>query len=508
MQVDDTATKWGFDCLTDASGNLPPDGIVLQNMQHDSHNFAKDVRLIGLWVETETVDPSGPVSKPNKQFFSLSSFKSTAVRVLTPKTTANPSPAGGTFQYLREADAALSFSQYFKEKGNYVGCGVTASFIGSGFFNRFANCEYADLNINEIFLCSPRTNHPPHEPSGALLAARFFPLVQYELTPNPKLDERSPLTRLRSLRFDYRLQLYIDRHHDLPTNAALTQLGNQAGLFADSDSSTRTALSGIVPAIKSVFASGAHVTLTGGAFIAIEKPLVLEVMAPALGAGFPVFEVTGKDGKKATVRCWDNVHWWGARGLASGAVISAPGAFHCAHLHWRWGGAASAGAASVSTNPAFDPTTWPRGMSRPPGVSSDMWGPLLDPGVWMQTLRVAVSLNDKSLDPAFGATAATMTRNDWESMFTGLRSKPEPIGSGADIVLWFSTDVSQYIRIGSGTAAQTYQAAPKATLFIHGLFFAHDAEVSSFFVGSTNPAFWPTSEADIKKAGNWARNAT
>ena len=59
-----------------------------------------------------------------------------------------------------------------------------------------------------------------------MLAARFFPLVHYELSPNPKLDKRNPFTRLRSLRFDYRLQLYIDRHHDQPTNAALKQLGN------------------------------------------------------------------------------------------------------------------------------------------------------------------------------------------------------------------------------------------------------------------------------------------
>jgi hypothetical protein len=392
-----------------------------------------------------------------------------------------------------------------------VGGGVTASFTGAGFFNKFTNCEYADLNIDETFLCSPRTNYPPHEPSGALLAARFFPLVHYELTPNPKLDKRSPFTRLRSLRFDYRLQLYIDRHHELKTNETLKQLSNQAGLFADSDSSMMTALKTIAAGLLQFELSGSLSTarpMTIGAFTAIEKPLVLEVIAPALGAGFPVFEATDKaSGKKATVRAWDNVHWWGARGLASGEVISAPGAFHCAHLHWRWGEAAKLGPAGVSKNLAFNPNTWPSGMSPPAGVNG-MWGPLLDPGVWMQTLRVAIALNEKSLDPAAGATAAKMTRSDWESMFTGLRNKPKPIGSGADIVLWFSTQVLQYVTVGSGTAARTYRAAPKATLFIHGLFFAHDAEVSSFFVGSTNPAYWPRSETDIKTAGNWVRVAS
>jgi hypothetical protein len=48
------------------------------------------------------------------------------------------------------------------------------------------NCEYSGLSIEQRFLFSRYSDEPPHEPGGALAAARFHPLIYYEFTRNPR----------------------------------------------------------------------------------------------------------------------------------------------------------------------------------------------------------------------------------------------------------------------------------------------------------------------------------
>jgi hypothetical protein len=513
MKIKDPSTDWEFECLTDSAGNALPGGLVLKTVLHNGHNFAKDLRLIGFQIETETVDPSGTITSSAPVFYALSAptFAVATVRNLVPVATALPAPASGTFQYLKEADTALDFKTYFKNPaGNYVGVGVAATYVASGFFSALPNCEYADLEIEQIFLFSRYSNAPPHEPSGALEAARFLPMTRYALSANSAYNKSAPYTRLKSIRFDYRLHLHLDRHYDVATNATLAQLGNQAGLFADSDSTVGSGVKGLGSGIWNVFSANTAATaVSSGAFIAIEKPVVLEVTAPGLGAGFPVFENVTTSGAAFDVRGWDNIHWWGAN-LAGAPLISAPGAFHCAHLHWRWGGAAP----GVGGNPVFNPTVWPSGIPLKSAVKG-MWGPVLDPGIWMQTVRVAIVKNDPRLDPDKGVALKDLSIATWDKLFNPtLRTTPLDIEGGDDIVLWFSSEIPQRVEVTgnpglfSAAPKAIYTAKPSGTVFIHGIFFAHDSEKSSFGkVGSRDPAHWPKDEATIKTEKKWFRPA-
>ena len=69
------------------------------------------------------------------------------------------------------------------------------------------------------------------------MAARCHPMIRYAFTKNAAFDEKKPHTRVASIRFDYRLHMYMDRHYDKVTNAGLKQIGNQR---ASSPTATRS----------------------------------------------------------------------------------------------------------------------------------------------------------------------------------------------------------------------------------------------------------------------------
>ena len=57
--VRNALTGWSFDLEVDhPTGNPAPGGLILKTMRHDGHNFARDVRLIGIWLKFETVNPA------------------------------------------------------------------------------------------------------------------------------------------------------------------------------------------------------------------------------------------------------------------------------------------------------------------------------------------------------------------------------------------------------------------------------------------------------------------
>ena len=473
-------------------------------------NRTKDRRVI--------VEPSGAVVSIAKKQYILDSatFMVSTIAILTPKAVSNPKTSR-TFDYLRESDTALEFTEYFKEPGgNYVGYGVSAKFDAPALLSSSPNCVYAGLSLEQIFLFSRYGNSMKHEPSGGLSAARFHPMVRYSFSKNPAYDDKKQYTRVSSIRFDYRLHLFLDRHYDLATNASLAQIGNQAGMFADSDTASGTVGASFASGVWNIFKKNTVATaLSRGAFDAVEKPVVLEATAPALAKGFSIF-TTLAGGVPVNVRCWDNVHWWGSRGPGA-PLISAPGAFHCAHLHWRWGAATKLGAGAGS-DPRFNPSTWPAGMPVHPAVKG-MWGPLVDPDIWIQTLRIAIVKNDPKFDPNRGVAPNALSKPDWKSLFDpGLRATPADISAGDDIVLWYSAEVHSEVTVPTSSTnalppsfstppPPTYASKPSGTVFIHGLFFAHDAEKTGFTVGSTDPAYRPASEASIRGARAWFRSA-
>jgi hypothetical protein len=520
-----SATGWSFECLTDAGQKPIEGGLALKDVRHDRHNFARDIRTVGVWITIEVVDKSGEIlfDTPVLYILGSSDFTTSPVRILDPKPIANPlaGKAPGipkTFMWLKEADTALYFAEYFKDpSGNYVATGVAASYTAPQLFRAFDNCEYLGINMEQIFLFSRYGNDLAHEPSGALNAARCHPLLHYELLKNPAYDEKkSPFSRLVRIRFDYRLHLFLDRHHDTAENAKLRQYGNQAGLFADSDSLGRT-VAGVVR--KGIPAPWSHSGTfrrgkSYGAFESVEKPLVLEIAAPGLYYGFPRIHGTGTDRSAPALdlHCWDNVHWWGGRGPGE-PIISAPGAFHAAHLHWRWGGAIGLGKAGSGGQ--FNPPTWPAKLLAQ-GLSA--WGPLVDPGIFIQSIGVAITKNDAALDPNQGAKPRDLTKDNWGDLFHGLRAKPTKIVDGEDLVLWYSTEVNRSITVSThpergrndGMPPTKFVTGSAGTVFLHGIFFAHEAEATwfgSIKVGTTDPEYRPRSAKEISDDGEWFRAA-
>jgi hypothetical protein len=124
----------------------------------------------------------------------------------------------------------------------------------------------------------------------------------------------------------------------------------------------------------------------------------------------------------------------------------------------------------------------------------------------MQTLRIAVVKNDPKLDPNRGVAPAALSKADWKSLFDpDLRTDPADIYPGQDIVLWHSTDVHrEVILLTGGAGTQPYLSQPKGTVFIHGMFFPHDAEKSGLTVGTTTPEHRPRTETHPSKK-SWFR---
>jgi hypothetical protein len=482
-QYNGSGLGWTFNAELDDQTGAPLDGnLALTNVRHDGHNFAHDLRVIGAWIKLEHVDGSGQVLKTESLQLPLDSksFKVSPVKTLIPKpvtrrpTRNAPNITPRTFDFLAEVDSALNFSEYFKDpSGNYVAYGVATTYDGSTILvdKGFTDCEYVGLRIKLQFLFARYSDEPPHEPSGALAAARFHPLLSYELIVNQTTDHTKPHTRLSSIRFDYRLYLYLDTHLADKTASGLWS-ANQAGLFADSD-------------VGTIRASLKNITFRGKtklAFFAIEKPLVREVTAPGLIKG----ESKGNLGNAPDdYVCWDNFHWWGADAPGM-PMISAPGAFHAAHLHWRWGEILDSLVGHLLA------TAWRRFQ---PGQ------PLLDPRIPLQTILVAVTKYSRNLDPKH-VPLTSLSKESWEDLFHSKKGVPSPdlIKNGADLVFWYSTEVHR----------KKDEPLADGTVFLHGFFFAHNVEPGSSIdprstVGSRDPGYWPRKESEVK---DWFRPAS
>src|SRR5437660_1531613 len=499
----------------------PPGGLVLRDVRHDGHNFAKSLRLIGLWVELQTVDSSGNAGSTTKKFFALSApdFSVGATTLLLPSPVSTWNPWADPYK-LKESAAVLQFEDYLTQGGGGAQFGISAKYEAPTLFSDQTNCEDAGLTIDQIFLFSRYSNDPRHEPSGALAAARCFPVIRYSIVKNSGCDKTRAYVRVGGIRFDYRLHLYLDGHYNVADPQTVGGLGNQAGLFADSDSLITSASRGAKSAADQFGAWAAMqrywpvpLNTTGtlanafsaASFDAVEKPLPLEVTAPGLASGFPVFHTAMPDGTDKVIRAWDNIHWWGARG-AGQPLVSTPGAFHCAHLHWRWGGAGAVTPAVATSR--FNPNTYPRGLASPKG-NDGMWGPLVDPGIFAQNLRVAVTTNRPNLDPDRSASPDNMSKSDWKAAFDS--DVPGKIYDGADLVLWYSIEVLHSMRWkvddNPPFPPSTWTPSSGGSVFIHGIFFAHDAEQTGNTVGTTSPLHVPKDRSTIESEHLWFRPA-
>jgi hypothetical protein len=479
---------------------------VLKNIRHRSNNFANDLRLVGIRMAISEVEPPGKVLSTTSVLVTLgpSDFTVGQIQELKPATVAAPpvAGAGGTFldRLKAAADELVMLKSYFKDpSGNYSGYGLRVDYKSkASLFAAMANCEVNALEVSQVMLFSTYGKSPPHEPGTVLMAARCHPLAIYKLVENSGVDRKRNYQRVDSIRFDYRLHLAVDST-PATANAAPTPKSNNAGLFRDKDSV------GVLRGAGGFLQGGRPMAYSKGAFATVEKPLVVEVVAPAVEVGLSAYKSGGSDHW-----CWDNVHWWGNRG--SGPMISTPGAFHAAHMHWRWG---SAGSSGRKTIPEIDTTGRPSGLTNLPVSGSGGGTLLVDPRIWIQTIKVAVALNDPSLDPnAAGTALSSLCLQDWKSLFTGLRAKPKDISKGAEIVCWYSAEVLREMTTPASTtfgftttAAATYKNKLEGTVFLHGMFFAHEPEITGFGIGDTGPLYWSKDSSTISKEESWYRDA-
>lgn len=485
-----SGTGWTAIALTQASGKPEAGGLVLQEVRHDGHNLARDIRMLRMLLTVEVVSPLGTVTGIERYWFHLDD-----ATFFSATTVGEHRPIAGAL--TGASDAVAPFDTYFGSSAAHSGYALRVEYTGhTNLFGNIANFEFRGMNAAQTFLFSHHGTSPPHEPSSALPAARIHPLLSYAMIPNPGFIPALPHRRLQSIRFDYRLHLALDLTHtaidrEVPTG------GNNAGLFRDHSSFD------VLRAAGSLI-SGAEAVV----FEAIEKPVVLEVMGPGLAKGSSSFSQTPPGRPPVIERCWDNVHWWGS-GSSPGLLPSAPGAFHAAHMHWRWGEVAPA------TGPQFGPGSAPAAVRARVPLS---YGIMVDPRIWIQSIRVAVTLNDPTLDPNQGVALSSLSRPDWKTLFTGLRATPRDIYAPSDIVLWYSTEVHRSVDVPSATSftppnyttlpGGTYTAGTEGVVFLHGLFFAHSAEQTGIRIGTRDPQHWPRSASSIRSAAQWYRPAS
>ena len=413
-----TSGDWRYDY------SVPPNvGLILQNVSHATYAYAKDIRIAGIWVGFH--DPAAPTSLAFVKPFRL-----------------NSAELGGTG--LEELTGDISrppdFPFYTPLGGVRADYKTSSPIFGSG---------SEMLAATQEFLFAAYGLDPPHEPGAVLQAARMFPLFKFSIAAGSGSVTR-PATYLR---VDYRFNFALDGFlfapavgpQELPTPPA----HNQAGIFRDNEDvpfpiQLRPGLLGFSPF------TGPDI---GDVFAAAEKPLQYEVCTIGLNHGDSQFA-----GKPAT---WDNVHQWPSP--YPGGLPSTPGAFHCAHLHWRWG-AVAGDPPGLNPNKALLVPSAGQTQFKGLGWTSARGGPLIDRRIPDQSYRFAITKN-------FNTDLSTeiLSTPVFEDLFTAKRALPDALSTdGDDLVLWMSIEV---VRDKTRTA-EPWEGA----LFIHGMYFAHNPE--------------------------------
>jgi hypothetical protein len=492
--IDNIGSVWEAEYLLENDGTLPDNGIILQNIKHAHYNYAKDVRVIGFWIEFESYEnhrsvDTFPLFFPyRKAYFNFENasmedkgakFQMSKKRRIKKAETGilsnlfNSNDQG--FDARAVAESLGAFNQYGFIDGLRAQTELKNNFETWG----FRNCQYSSVEITQTYLFSKYSNNPSHEPTGGLTAARFFPLITYNFIENPIFDKSVKHFRVKSIRADIRMHNKLDTfiqsdildasasHNQLlPTNdevlKILREQPNQAGVFRDRDSMYMLLTGKFVDLFNPYDDWGASATRQ--IFQDMEKPLVYELIAKGLYKSSYIL----KDGEWG----WDNIHWWG--GYKQYHIPSAPGAFHAFHFHWRWSGTVYAAEMRLSYSPIFDGTF----IDKPFKTGLESWegvapvAALVDPHIGYQSLEFAIVKNNKQLN----LNKQITTTYNFKKMHTDVSSSPQRILDGDDIVLWLGIKVHQEIKLLTNNEMQEVSGL-NGTILIQGMFFAHELEV-------------------------------
>jgi hypothetical protein len=449
-------------------GMISRGGLVLRDMRHDGFTFAEQVRVIGIWVfpkDTARHQPKflvlGPPDFVQQPGVAGSPFDPYSPVLSLEKTGAAPRQFA-VYNALDELKVVhttrLPVFPDDAGKGTHLTVVQRALFTG-----------YSDAPAHEPIGAAP---------GGALAAARFFPLVWLGY----------PGADVKAIRVDYYVDLQVEGHIDPASRATVGHwyrrndipFPNQAGVFRDDDT----------PFLGDLIKEG-----IGIAFSAVEKPMLHEIYSIGLWRGGNIIPETAggtgsapeQDRNEIFPRQylgWDNIHWWGSRGQGR-PIISAIGAFHAAHIHWRWARVPQQLAILFGRLRQFRGDDLERG------------GPLLDPALPLQTLRFAIAKHRDDRDPD-QIEPAKLSQRHFSQLFMQDNPRPDRISDpdsnryqGADLVMWLSVEVE-------------VEEAPfktlSGTLLPHGFFFAHSPEPSfsagGFKTGTDQPEYKPELPSD------------
>ncbi|WP_343606641.1 hypothetical protein [Fluviicola sp.] len=549
-------SRWYMEYDAEKDGSLPDGGIILRNVRHDNYNLAKEIRVIGFWIEFETFTNGKSTAKQHKFFAlnkatftygnqgkpllldersdsALKKIKDLKSKKLYDKQDKNQKKKYDS--YINILDNLQNFSKYHFIKG------IQEKYLLKSTFD-FENCEFSGVNITQTYLFTDYQDRPAHEPSGALKAARLFPLVKTEFTKNQDFKPKEQkVTRINSIRIDYKFHPALDTYlFDSDTQEKINQANNQKlegmvnGLSGISKDEKAEALyilknkpqqAGVFIDEESVdYPSGGLYGPQEAVFKAAEKPLVYEIGGVGLAKGMPAF--SDKDQK--AYKTWDNIHWWG--GYKKTHIPSAPGAFHALHLHWRWGGAVKK--TSDPASPKYGNDSQFSSSGVPSEVLKDkrykgLLGPLVHPDCWIQSIRFAVV---KHTDKTTNTTTKEF-RDKFADKIDTPSTNLKKIDQGDNILLWYSIEIHKKVTL-PGYTTEDISLAPgntrvnipekeltgklNGTVFIHGMFFAHEQEktvkaktflgVKIETTGSQTEEYFPNEKNTIIKEKKFIRD--
>jgi hypothetical protein len=467
-------------------------GLALKNLHHQYFRLAKDIRPLGIWVfpkDTKTYKP---------KFLLLGPPDFERVGSGSPLVTGTIERAPDRFQdYHTIQELKITWES----------------------FEPLFGIDGKKLKVTQKYLFTDYGIEPPHEPSAlipysaGLPATRLFPLVEFEYENDG---------RLASLRVDYRFHLNLDGTLEQNYTLARKIVPNQMGVFKDADILT-DAMFGPIEQMGTEATEGldGDYYFMQGALDSIEKPSYYEIASLGLVKGSPKAFVKQhltsnglteylpcdeNDLDAKEIRCWDNLHWWGSRG-ARKPIISAIGAFHCFHFHWRWGVGAQ-----LLTQP-FSFTEYEliyepfqeESLRTVKGFEKlarkklgELWdaeyekfidfsdlGGLTDSRIPSQTHRFAITKYSENTDPIAMKNGSwvlnsvrSLTTEDFFDFFmrdsADNFTQPKNVNLeetegylGTDMVLWYSIEAH---------LEENTESTIAGTFLIQGMYFAHDPE--------------------------------
>lgn len=137
------------------------------------------------------------------------------------------------------------------------------------------------------------------------------------------------------------------------------------------------------------------------------------------------------------------------------------------------------------------------------------------PNIWIQSVQFAIVKYKRETDPNFVADMSKLSSSNFYTLFNS--HTPADISAGDNIVLWYSVTVyaetTFLAEVKAPTGVTTTNLTLKSpsmngTIFIHGMFFAHNKEsklTGKKGVGPIKQEYYSDSKETILKARKWER---